>query len=165
MLQSTLKPTLCMTFLPQNVPLVTSIQKNLLLFKELFLSTVCITYLLFLLISGWLKIFLMHRNVSTGIIPWIVIKWVGESKTCFLMFSEINCFYDYNNTEIPTEDLIYFQDVWNCNRVENNLSGFYCVISPLDRSSKAHCKREIKALVWINNSCHSAGTAIMTTQK
>lgn len=69
LLQSILKPTLCMTLLPQNVPLVTSIQKNLLLFKELFLSPVYIMYLLFLLISGWLKKFLMHQNVCTGIIP------------------------------------------------------------------------------------------------
>lgn len=90
MLQSTPKPRFqCMTLLPQNVPLVTSIKKNLLLFKELFLSPVYIMYLLFLLISGWLKMFLMHWNVSTGIICWIVIKWVGEGKKCFLMFSEI----------------------------------------------------------------------------
>lgn len=140
------------------------IQKNLLLFKELFLSLVYIMYLLFLLISGWLKMFLMQRNVSIGIIPWIVIKWAGESKKCFLIFSEINFFCERINMKIPTEAFIYFQDFWNCNRFENNLSCFYCIISPLDRSWKAHCKLQIKALVWTNHVCHSAVIAIVTTQ-
>lgn len=145
LLQSTLNPTLWMTFLPQNVPLITSIQKNLLLFKELFLSPVYIMYLLFLLIPGWLKKFLMHQNVWTGIIPWIVVKWVGESKKCFLMFSEVNCFCEYINMKVPTEAFILpgflkLQQNWKY------LSFFYCLMSPVDRGSKAHCKPQSKAL-------------------
>lgn len=145
MLQSTLNPTLWMTLLPQNVPLITSIQKNLLLFKELFLSPVYIMYLLFLLIPGWLKKFLMHQNVWTGIIPWIVVKWVGESKKCFLMFSEVNCFCEYINMKVPTEAFILpgflkLQQSWKY------LSFFYCLMSPVDRGSKAHCKPQSKAL-------------------
>lgn len=99
----------CAQHFYHDVPLVTSIQKNLLLFKELFLSPVYIIYLLLLLISGWLKMFLMHKNVSTGIIPWIVIKWgVERKKMLFNVFW--NCFCEYINMKVLTEAFVHFQD-------------------------------------------------------